>query len=141
MPVDYKKILKFRNNDELKVMIDAYFEECEKKKRPLTITGLCLALDTGRTTLLEYEGGLKNKIKVSIPREEREKMAHTIKRAKLMCQNYAEEFLFAGKNVVGAIFNLKANYGWEDRNVLSLETPITGLKIEIVKSKEDVPKN
>ena len=68
-------------------------KKCRKEERPLTITGLALALDTSRDLLLDYEN--------------REEFSYTIKKAKLLCENYAEEFLFHGKNVVGAIFNLK----------------------------------
>lgn len=93
--------LKFKSVKELQDKIDAYFSECEKKSRPLTITGLALALDCDRDTLLNYG--------------KREEYFGTLIKARLMCQNYAEEFLFSGKNVAGAIFNLKNNYSWRDR--------------------------
>ena len=93
--------LKFKNKEELIGKIDKYFADCEKKKVPLTITGLALALDTSRRTLINYE--------------KKKKYFHTIKNAKLMCEHYAEEYLYNGKNVAGAIFNLKNNYGWVDK--------------------------
>jgi hypothetical protein len=93
--------LKFKNEKELQKKIDAWLKSCKKEKRPLTITGLALALGTGRNVLIDYEN--------------REEFSNTIKRAKLLCENYAEESLFLGKNVAGAIFNLKNNYGWKEK--------------------------
>ena len=93
--------LKFKNEKELQRKIDAWLRVCKKEKRPLTITGLALALETGRNVLIDYEN--------------REEFSNTIKRAKLLCENYAEEALFLGKNVAGAIFNLKNNYNWKEK--------------------------
>lgn len=94
---------KYKTPEELQEKIDEYFKDCEEEGRPLTITGLALAVDTDRARLLDYQnkiGGDYNTI---------------ITKAKLMCQNFADEFLFRGKNVAGAIFSLKNNYGWVDR--------------------------
>ena len=65
-----------------------------------TITGLALALDTSRETLLDYE--------------ERPEFSDTIKKAKDKCENFIEHRLF-GNNPTGSIFNLKNNYGWKDK--------------------------
>lgn len=72
--------------------------------RPFTVTGLAVALDTTRETLLDYEKKTENA-----------EFSDAIKNAKQMIHNYAEEYLFSGKNVVGAIFNLKNNWGYVDR--------------------------
>ena len=93
--------LKFKNEKELQKKIDAWLKSCKKEKRPLTITGLALALNTSRDLLVDYGN--------------RDEFSYTIKRAKLLCENYAEESLFLGKNVAGAIFNLKNNYGWKEK--------------------------
>ena len=66
---------------------------------PLTITGLALALDTTRQTLMDYQ--------------ERDEFTDTVKRAKTVVENYAEKRLF-GNNATGAIFALK-NFGWKDK--------------------------
>ncbi len=76
------------------------------KQIPYTITGLALALDTSRETLLDYE--------------EKDKFSDTIKKAKARCHSYAERQLFGG-NPTGPIFNLKNNYAWRDKT----ETDIT----------------
>ena len=116
--------LKFKSVEELQAKIDAYYESCyqnlivrdnkgnivmdENDKpvfdrvcvEPICITGLALALDCDRDTLLNYEN--------------KEEFFGTIRRAKLYCQSFAEKHLFTAKNPAGAIFNLKNNYGWKD---------------------------
>lgn len=72
--------------------------------RPFTVTGLAVALDTSRDVLLDYEKNPENA-----------EFSNAIKNAKQIIHNYAEEYLFSGKNVVGAIFNLKNNWGYVDR--------------------------
>lgn len=111
------KPLKFPNVKDLQVSIDKYFVMCDTKKKPYTITGLCLWLDTTRKTLSSYENcleiewlkGLSDKVKVVY--------VTSIKRAKLRCENYCEEQLLnpnCSKSPIGSIFALK-NYGWADR--------------------------
>ena len=95
---------KFKSPEEMQEKIDAYFLECDEKKKPYVITGLALALDCDRDTLLNYENDA-----------DKAEFFGTIKKAKAKCHNYAEEFLYTGKNPVGAIFNLKNNWGWRDK--------------------------
>lgn len=73
------------------------------KERPLTITGLALALGfTGRQALLNYEG--------------KPEFMDTIKRAKSKVEQYAEERLFDKDGVNGAKFNLSNNFsGWSEK--------------------------
>ena len=125
--------LKFKNAKELQKKIIDYFDSCWTQKldmfgnkifakekgskekqpvmiqfRPYTITGLAVALDTYRDVLIDYETKYS---KLYDPA-----FSNTIKRAKEMCHQYAEESLFVGKNPTGAIFNLKNNYSWEEKN-------------------------
>lgn len=130
--------LKFKSVEQLQEKIEAYFISCWRQKidmygnpvfakdsngkkttepimeqfKPYTITGLAVALDTNRQTLLEYEGEVEG-------RDNKDpKFADTIKNAKEKCHAYAEESLFIGKNPAGAIFNLKNNYHWKDQKEL-----------------------
>lgn len=99
--------LKFKSKKELKHKIELYFSMCIKKEKPLTMSGLALALDTNRQTILNYS--------------KKENYFDTIKKARAMCENYAEEMLFTGKgNVAGVIFNLKNNYSWRDKTEVDL---------------------
>ena len=45
---------KYKSVKLMKEKIDMYFEMCDEKNEPYTVTGLCLALDICRDTLLEY---------------------------------------------------------------------------------------
>ena len=81
--------------------IESYFDDCNKNKEPYTITGLCLALDICRDTLLEYM--------------KKEDFSDTIKKAKLRVENYLEKHLITDSASTGIIFNLKNNFGWSDK--------------------------
>lgn len=90
------------------------------KQKPYTITGLALALDTSRETLLDYE--------------DKEDFSDTIKKAKDKCHNYVENSLLTS-NPTGAIFNLKNNYGWKDKtetDITSGDQPLKTALVEFV---------
>ncbi len=114
----------YKTPEKMQARIDAYFAECEgvyvrdedgnietdkygdpitTKQRPLTITGLALALGfSGRQALLNYEG--------------KPEFMDTIKRAKSRIEQYAEERLFDKDGVNGAKFNLSNNFkGWSEK--------------------------
>jgi hypothetical protein len=95
--------LKFKTVEELTQKIEAYFNAVPSPE--WTITGLALALDTYRQTLLNYE--------------EKDEFMDTIKRAKLMVENsYEIDLKKHGRS--GTIFALK-NFDWKDKS----ETDIT----------------
>ena len=114
----------YKTPEEMQKVIDAYFTECKggyitdpdgnlmtdkngqpvlTKERPLTITGLALALGfTTRQALLNYEG--------------KPEFVDTIKKAKSKVEQYAEERLFDKDGVNGAKFNLSNNFkGWSEK--------------------------
>ena len=95
--------LKFKSVKELESALDAYFAKCLETKEHLTITGLALALDTTRKTLIEYQ--------------ERDEFVNAIKRAKTRVEHYAEQRLFES-NPSGAIFALK-NFDWTDKQTVA----------------------
>ena len=95
---------KFENAGELKEKIDAYFSDCDSQKKPYTITGLALALNTNRQTLLRYENEYED-----------QEIADLIRQAKARCEADVENRLLTGKgSPAGAIFWLKNNAGWKD---------------------------
>ncbi len=97
--------LKFKTVADLQKKIEAYFKACDKKQIPLTITGLAIALNTSRQTLVNYE--------------EKEEFFDTIKKAKSIIENHIETMALTGKYVpVISIFNLKNNFGWKDKTEL-----------------------
>lgn len=91
--------LKFKSAEELQEKIDAYFARCKEEEEPLTITGLALALDTTRDTLMDYEV--------------KEEFSYTIKKAKLEIE-HAYELRNIKRGNAGDIFALK-NFGWKDK--------------------------
>lgn len=114
--------LKFQSVEELQTAIDAYFAQCLIDEEPLTVTGLALALDTTRQTLINYE--------------DREEFLDAIKKAKTRVENYAEKRLFSG-NATGPIFALK-NFDWTDKQTIAgdADAPLkvdTKIEIELVR--------
>ena len=128
----------YKTPEEMQAVIDKYFEDCEgeyirdeegnietdkhghpvkTKARPLTITGLALALGfTTRQALLNYEG--------------KEEFVDTIKRAKAKVEQYAEERLFDKDGVNGAKFNLSNNFkGWSEKQQIDSNVNTTGTTV------------
>lgn len=94
--------LKYNNIEEMRKDIEKYFKMCDKKEKPYTVSGLAYALNISRQTLLNYE--------------EKDEFFDTIKKAKDKIETQLEENALLGKyNSTFAIFNLKNNYGWQDR--------------------------
>jgi len=83
-----------------KPVCDRHGNILKRRIAPFTITGLALALDTTRETLCEYE--------------EKDGFVDTIKKAKEIVANYAEEQCLTAKNPAGAIFIAK-NHGFKDK--------------------------
>lgn len=112
-------VLTYKSPEEMQEKIDAYFEECKGQpllddkgaavldkfgypitvdSRPLTVTGLALALGfTTRQSLLNYQAKSK-------------KYQEIIERAKLKIENYAEMRLYDKDGANGAKFNLQNNF-------------------------------
>lgn len=121
---------KYKTKEEIQEKIDQYFEECKgtvvfdtegnplidkygevvvKDKRPLTITGLALALGfNSRQALLNYQG--------------RKEFNDTITRAKAIVEQYAEERLFDKDGANGAKFSLANNFeGWKEKQQIEAD--------------------
>lgn len=140
--------LKFKSAKELQSKIDEYFESCYDEQwimdgegkwypvldrhgniakvqvKPFTISGLAVYLDTNRQTLVNYENNAE--------------FFDTIKKAKARIENYTEEQLYntGAKNMVGIIFNLKNNYGWQDKQEVGVEADVT-FKVSLPKGFGD----
>ncbi len=124
----------YSNPEEMQVLIDQYFEECEARSIRMfyitngkevpekyerenwitrdvypTVTGLALVLDLTRNSLIQYEG--------------RKEFVNTIKRAKTDIEAACEQRL-CNPSCTGTIFSLKNNYGWNDKT--EVDTNISG---------------
>jgi hypothetical protein len=114
---------KFNTPEEMQELIDAYFADRDTTDKPYTVTGLALALDTTRETLMDYQN--------------KPGFSDTVKKAKARVEAYAEERLYYA-NAAGAIFALK-NFGWSDKQELNLggqeDNPIRNkVTIELVRA-------
>jgi len=112
--------LKFKSVKELQTAIDAYFKKCDGRivevfdknsgsvvklnnPEPYTVSGLAMALDCDRVTLLNYE-------------KKDKEFFSTIKRAKSKIEYCVERGSLESGKPVGYIFNLKNNFKqWKDK--------------------------
>ena len=92
--------LKYKTKEGLEKAINEYFNKCDKKEKPYTMTGLALSLGIDRATLVRYG--------------DKDLFATLIKNAKAKVEEQLEESLYRLGNNSGVIFNLKNNYGWRD---------------------------
>ncbi|WP_368155257.1 terminase small subunit [Alistipes onderdonkii] len=99
---------KFSSPEDMQVAIDAYFAACEKKDEPLTIEGLCEALEVDRRTILNY--GKLESYSAFFP---------TVKKARMRVQrDLVVRMLKGGCGAAAAIFLLKNNHGYEDEQTM-----------------------
>lgn len=93
---------KFKTKEEMQEKIDLYFKECKQEKRPITFTGLAYSIGLSRQGLLNYSKD--------------ERFFDTIKKAREYVEMTMEERLVGTSGIAtGIIFNLKNNYGWQDK--------------------------
>lgn len=132
--------LKFKTVEELESRIRDYFSACDPhtemrrvesgtdqqgrtifadrevmtEQKPYTISGLAIALDTNRETLLDYESGKHDEKAGDFEGADR-RFSDAVKAAKVRVQSDVEERLLSGMPSTGMIFWLKNNAGWRDR--------------------------
>lgn len=117
---------KFKSTKELQTLIDNYFLDCAENEEPVTVTGLCIWLDTTRETLMDYQ--------------ESDEFSDTIKKAKQRIENAYEKRLIKRGNA-GDIFALK-QFGWTDKQTIdnnisySLFEQETERKAEMIETKQ-----
>lgn len=92
----------FKSVEEVKEKIDAYFNYCEEKEKPYTMSGLAYYLEVSRQTLVNYSY--------------EDEYFDTIKKARDRVQMQLEENALSNKaNPTFTIFNLKNNFDWKDK--------------------------
>lgn len=94
-----KRMRPFSTPRALSAAIDAYFDSRTPSDRP-TVTGLAMVLGLSRRQLVDYAAD--------------EDYADIVAMAKARVEAFNENRLYDG-NVTGTIFNLKYNFGWEDK--------------------------
>lgn len=106
---------KFTDPDKLDAQIEDFFKWCNENKKIPTVTGLAVHLDTDRLTLLHYENSLDNPSYDKLDYDVKVRLINSIKRAKQRVESEYEQALFNKNSAVGAIFTLKNNYKWVDK--------------------------
>ena len=92
----------FKSVEEVEEKINAYFNYCEEKEKPYTMSGLAYDLDVSRQTLVNYSY--------------EDEYFDTIKKARDKVQMQLEENALSNKaNPTFTIFNLKNNFDWKDK--------------------------
>lgn len=104
--------------EELDKLIQKYFDDCIKDKRPYTMSGLAYALGMDRRTLINYGKD--------------EKFFHSVKRAKEFVEQSLEEKLISTPGIAtGIIFNLKNNYDWKDKQEIDADVKTTEIRVDL----------
>ena len=92
----------FNDVKEVEEKINAYFNYCEEKEKPYTMSGLAYYLGISRQTLVNYSN--------------QDQFFDTIKKARDRVQMQLEENALSNKaNPTFTIFNLKNNFDWKDK--------------------------
>lgn len=113
----------YTNVEDMEKIIEEYFDLCDEKEKPYTMSGLAYALDMDRRSLLNYSKD--------------EKFFPTIKKARERVEQQLEENALMGKaNSTFTIFNLKNNYGWRDTVEVKNDNEISKLD-ELLKAVKD----
>ena len=119
----------FNSPEELQIKIDAYFKKCDErivndvhKPEPYTMSGLAVALGVDRLTVLNYSY--------------KDEYFSTVKAARCKVEADVEKRLMEGQNQTGAIFNLKNNFNWVDKQERELSSP-EGKPLQINVTKEE----
>lgn len=100
--------LKYKTEEELQKGMDLYFEECDKTGKPYTMSGLAYSLGIDRRTLINYG--------------KTDSYFTLVKKAKQKIEAQLEENALLGKsNSTFTIFNLKNNYGWQDKTEVEVK--------------------
>lgn len=111
---------KYKTPEEMQAVIDDYFSgdawvEIDGKAMCIpTVEGLAYTLGLSRQGLNEYSG--------------KDEFSDTVKRAKQRIAIALEQKLWSN-NVTGAIFNLKNNFGWKDKQEVE-QSGVTVVKIK-----------
>lgn len=125
--------IKWNNADELVEYVEEFFNWCDENEKRPTVTRLAYYLNCDRQTLLNYENCESNGWLKRLSDEERKKYVGTIKKAKMKIEAEYEDSLFTKSETVGAIFTLKNNYNWKDRQeVVNVEDNNINVDLEDV---------
>lgn len=113
----------FNTAEECQRAVDTYFDFCDQKGIPYTITGLCISMGTNRMTWKRWIEG-------------RPDLKPVLEEAKTQVEHQVEVRLLVQKNVAGPIFNLVNNFKWRDVKVVQDEGLTNDLVNRLMEAKE-----
>ncbi|MCD3223797.1 DNA-packaging protein [Clostridium botulinum] len=113
------KPLKWKSPEELEEKIQEYYKWAKENKKRISVTGLAWWLGCSRTTLMNYEKSEETDWLQRCTIEEKRAYVDSIKNAKRFIEMQYEEALFYKGSATGAIFTLKNNYGWVDKQEIT----------------------
>jgi hypothetical protein len=111
---------KWKTKEELEKIIKEYFENTEPNK--ITLTGLCIALETNKQTLANYQ--------------EKDEFRHLIEMAKLHVE-HSYELSLRKNGRSGDIFALK-NFGWKDKMEVQNDVTLINKRIKDLLDDDDL---
>jgi hypothetical protein len=122
--------LKYDNVEDLEKGINDYFADCEKRKKPYTMSGLAYALNVDRRTLLNYS--------------HKDNYFPAISRARARVEQDEEEGLNDKNRSNGMKFALSNNHpAWSDKMTLDQTISSGGngfaININVVDKVQDKP--
>lgn len=106
---------KFQTAEELDEKIEEYYLWAEENGQRVTVTGLAWYLGMDRSSVFRMEKWEEYGYLKGIEEEERRKISTSIKRAKQYIESQYEQLLYQKGSNTGAIFTLKNNYNWVDK--------------------------
>lgn len=106
---------KYETPEDMQIIIDEYFNDCIEEEEVPTVTGLGYYLGMSRQDILNYENCLENGRLKNCSEDAKRGFVDTIKDAKRRIEAGYEQTLFKQGKTIGAIFTLKNNCGWVDK--------------------------
>lgn len=118
----------YNSKEEMQEIIDAYFKDCNEKNNPYTMSGLAKALNMSRQSLINYSKD--------------EEFFDTIKKARAEVEQQLEENALKGvSNSTFTIFNLKNNFGWQDKTEIETTGSKNGIIDELIGALNNAKKD
>ena len=124
------RLPKYNSPEEMQLVINKYFKECEETGEVPTVTGLCYVLGLDRKCLQSYENMLENDRFKRFDNTVKAEFVNSIKGAKRYIENCYEQALFNKNSTVGAIFTLKNNYGYVDKTEQVVENKTISVELD-----------
>ena len=111
----------FETPEALLKAFKKYVANCEKKNKPLTISGFCNYIDSYKNLVNEYS--------------KKDAFSGTIKKIYSLVENDLEERALTNSvNPSVAIFSLKNNFGWKDKQEVEQKQEIN-LNVKDLRNK------